>query len=291
MIRDAVRCRFLICAAVAAAALTGSGAAPAWASQISVNANADIFIAGASSPGPGYLPPSVALVSGTTAVTFSNVTGSLTGFSNDPCGSTTGCISGGDDYGSGPLNTPDGFGPGTFTGKATWSSVGSSSISGITLPTGTGLPLLGLFVGAGGPSGTAPTALSFTSSSESVGGYPGTDIGFSSLSPLLDQTFFIGDGLTGNGTGTTQTFNVPTGATSLFLGVANCAQCFRTLPPAPYGNYSLTVNQIAGTGGTPTSVPEPATLGLFGMGLTGLALARRRRNKSTKQLRPSPQAA
>ena len=216
MIRDSVRCRFLISAAVSAAALTGAGAASAWASAISVNANSDIFIAGASNPGPGYLPPSVGLVSGTTAVTFSNVTGSLTSLGNTACGSTTGCISGGNFYGSGPLNTPDGFGPGTFTGKATWSSVGSSSISGITLPTGTGLPLLGLFVGAGGPSGSAPTALSFTSSSQNVVGYSGTDISFSSLSPLLDQTFFIGDGLTGNGTGNTQTFNVPAGATCVF---------------------------------------------------------------------------
>ncbi len=41
------------------------------------------------------------------------------------------------------------------------------------------------------------------------------------LSPFLKQVFFIGDGLTGNGTGAAQQFIVPAGATRLFLGPAD----------------------------------------------------------------------
>jgi hypothetical protein len=47
--------------------------------------------------------------------------------------------------------------------------------------------------------------------------------GFSTLSPLLDQAFFIGDGLTGNGTGSTQEFFVLTGAMELVLGISDRA--------------------------------------------------------------------
>jgi Ca2+-binding RTX toxin-like protein len=42
---------------------------------------------------------------------------------------------------------------------------------------------------------------------------------FSSLSPQLGQVFFIGDGLTGNGTGSRQSFIAPLGATRLYLGI------------------------------------------------------------------------
>jgi hypothetical protein len=38
------------------------------------------------------------------------------------------------------------------------------------------------------------------------------------LAPGLKQIFFIGDGLTGTGSGSIQTFHIPAGATRLFLG-------------------------------------------------------------------------
>lgn len=44
---------------------------------------------------------------------------------------------------------------------------------------------------------------------------------FETLSPGIDQPFFIGDGLTGNGSGSTQRFLVPDGAKVLKLGVAD----------------------------------------------------------------------
>ena len=62
-------------------------------------------------------------------------------------------------------------------------------------------------------SQSAPPTLDFTSIGEN----------FTSLSPLIDQVFFIGDGLTGTGTGTQQSFNVPDSATTLVFGVADGA--------------------------------------------------------------------
>ena len=88
------------------------------------------------------------------------------------------------------LSTVDPDGNAVFERVATSSNTGFGSISGITAPL-SGY-LVGVFLGPGGPSGTAPAALDFTT---------GSGIAFTSLSPLLDQTFFIGDGLTGSGTG------------------------------------------------------------------------------------------
>jgi hypothetical protein len=46
---------------------------------------------------------------------------------------------------------------------------------------------------------------------------------FATLTPALGQVFFIGDGLTGTGSGSVQTFTVPRGATRLFLGIADAS--------------------------------------------------------------------
>jgi hypothetical protein len=66
--------------------------------------------------------------------------------------------------------------------------------------------LIGVFTGPGAPGGTAPAGLDFS-----------TNTSFATLSPLVDQVFFIGDGLTGTGSGAVQQFVVPSGATRLFL--------------------------------------------------------------------------
>ena len=72
--------------------------------------------------------------------------------------------------------------------------------------------LVGVFETATGPtSGTPPATLDFT--------VIGTN--FASLSPALNQVFFIGDGLTGDGSGSVQQFMVPLGATRLYLGCAD----------------------------------------------------------------------
>jgi hypothetical protein len=83
----------------------------------------------------------------------------------------------------------------------------TNGISGITVLQDA---LIGVFVGPDAPGGTPPASLDFS-----------TNTSFATLSPLLDQAFFIGDGLTGTGSGAVQQFVVPAGATRLFLADAD----------------------------------------------------------------------
>jgi hypothetical protein len=68
--------------------------------------------------------------------------------------------------------------------------------------------LVGLFTNGTQPVDPAPAQLN-------------SGVSFKTLSPGLNQIFWIGDGLTGTGTGTRQKFIVPAGATTLYLGVAD----------------------------------------------------------------------
>ncbi len=109
------------------------------------------------------------------------------------------------------------------------------SISGFRTPRA--VPLVGVFTN-GKPKGAAPPDYSYKKG-----------IGQLSFSPRLNQVFFIGDGLTGTGSGSTQTFHVPPTATQLWLGFAD-ANGFHG-PPGYYGDNpgSLTVS---GTLSTPS---------------------------------------
>jgi hypothetical protein len=129
----------------------------------------------------------------------------------------------------------------------------SGPVNGISLAHLPADALVGVFVAAGGPSGTTPSALDFTSNGI------GTD--FITLSPDLDQLFFIGDGLTGTGTGSIQQFNAPVGAATLYLAVADSVG-------SSDGNVGYITADVSGAS---TVTPEPGTLLLFGSGLVGLA--------------------
>ncbi|GCL46217.1 hypothetical protein NIES3787_19090 [Microcystis aeruginosa NIES-3787] len=102
--------------------------------------------------------------------------------------------------------------------------------------------LLGVFLDDTQPDSTpAPAALNFSS----IG------LNFSSLAPQVKQVFFIGDGLTGTGTGAVQNFIVPTGATRLFLAPFDSGTFNNS------GSFTVTVQ----------AVPEPSTI--LGLGVLG----------------------
>ena len=148
----------------------------------------------------------IAVSASAKSVSFTHVKGSLTSSAGTLCGSALGCILLNNRAGN-SLNNPDGAGAATSFST----NLGVNGISGIAGP-GAGY-LVGVFVPSGGPTGAPPASLDFRSS--------GMGTSFAELSPLLDQAFFIGDGLTGNGSGSTQTFNVPAGASALYLGISD----------------------------------------------------------------------
>ena len=119
--------------------------------------------------------------------------------------------------------------------------------------------LLGVFLDASQPSLTLPPGtLDFLS---------GIGTSFATLSPDLKQVFFIGDGLTGLGTGSVQQFTAPAGATRLFLASKDGYGWYNN------GGYQDVTINYTGSGG----VPEPASMFLLGGGLLGLAFVRSRK--------------
>jgi hypothetical protein len=225
---------------IAAAVITCAIAAQLPAETLTVAGNANIFGAGHSTPpapgggGAGQLPPSVSFAPGQfSALTLSSVTGTVT--LNVGTGDTP--------------NNPDG------TGAASADSDIASfgGISGIhALKAGY---LVGVFLTNSEPAAPAPPILDFT--------VIGT--GFTTLSPVINQTFFIGDGKTGDGSGTQQQFTVPPTATRLFLGIADA--------PAYHGSPGAYVDNIGSFTAT-FNIPEPSCISFLGLGLAGCLLRR-----------------
>lgn len=109
--------------------------------------------------------------------------------------------------------------------------------------------LIGVFLGDGVTDVThGPASLDYTDP---------TNTSAPSFTPALNQIFFIGDGLTGTGSGATQQFTAPAGATHLYLAVADSIGA----STGNVGSFDVTVN-----GATPV-VPEPQSLSLALMGL------------------------
>jgi hypothetical protein len=196
--------------------------------------------------GGGVLPPSFGFTAAPGRVlTFSSVVGATDCCSRSPAAmiadGTTSLIA------SGTTNIGAGNG-----------------ISGIVAPRQ--MFLAGAFLDDSVPGGAAPASLDFSSLGTS----------FASLSPQLRQMFFIGDGLTGIGIGSAQQFNVPTGATRLFLGFADTS-LFVNLNPGFYNDNLGTLRATLEISSGTAVVPVPASLPLLltGLGLFGFLTRRR----------------
>jgi hypothetical protein len=94
---------------------------------------------------------------------------------------------------------------------------GLGGLSGIRL-TGRALFLAGVFLTDSAPGDPPPATLDLSGAT-----------GATQFAPQIGQVFFIGDGLTGSGSGAQQTFVVPPTATRLYLGFAD-APGFAGLP-------------------------------------------------------------
>jgi hypothetical protein len=109
--------------------------------------------------------------------------------------------------------------------------------------------LLGVFLGPNAPSGAAPASLDFSS----IG------LTYGTLSPLVDQVFYMGDG-------SAQSVVVPTGATRLYLGTMD-----------GYGWWNNTGAFSVDLQGTVVGVPDGgSSVGLLGIALGLLAAGRRK---------------
>jgi hypothetical protein len=120
-------------------------------------------------------------------------------------------------------------------------------ISDITAPIDS---LLGVFLAANPPNPSAPGGLDFSSAASRD---------YLSLSPVLQQVFFMGDGLTSGNLA--QTIIAPTGATQLYLGTMD--------------GYSWN-NNVGGFCVSLNPVPLPTTMLLLAPGLVGLVGLKRK---------------
>jgi hypothetical protein len=173
------------------------------AAQTSIPATAKIWGAGHAVPpapaggGAGVLPTLLTIPAGADrTVVFSSVTGEIRYAPHLP------------------LNGADGTATTAFPVAPNW-----GGIAGADFATRARY-LSGVFLDDTEPVDPAPDSMVFLNGA------------FTELSPGLCQIFFVGDGLTGEGTGTAQTFHIPDSATRLFLGFQDF---YGTTPYGPGG--------------------------------------------------------
>lgn len=213
-------------AGLASLAMAGT-TANAQSIPFSVSAMENIFGAGhATAPGPGgagagELPTRIDLPAGTgRTLVFSGVTGSI---------DFGGCC---------VANGPDGV-----DGAGTAAAIDWDGIGGLTISRGRFLG--GVFLDDTEPADPAPPDLVIP------------DVGFSSLAPSLRQSFFVGDGLTGSGSGDQQVFFVPDGATRLFLGFHDAGPPDTSLPGYYGDNSGAVTGGVIVNGAAPVPLASP----------------------------------
>lgn len=226
----------LLAVAVVACSATG---ATGQVGSVFVDSRSNIFGYGVGTPQPGGFGGGVIALTlnltpgASRVITFSN---SGSAWWQGPSGS----------------NGPDG---GNFRNSTDIPAVGP--ISGFAAPR-TG-HLVGLFLDGNDPTGQlAPLNFSYPNAAA---------LTLNSYAPLLRQVFFIGDGLTGTGSGDTQVFFVPDSATRLVLGIADAPGFF-----GPAGAYN---DNVGGYNVSYSAIPTPSAAALLGLG--GMLAARRRR--------------
>ena len=139
-----------------------------------------------------------------------------------------------------PTTGGDGSATGSSLDHPLWGGLAGTSFAA------RGRYLVGVFLDDTEPMDPAPARLSFVDGS------------FTSLSPGLRQIFFVGDGLTGEGVGSVQTFHVPDTATRLYLGFQD--RC-PNIPDQP-GWYADNTGSLSITCDIMATVPtEAATWG------------------------------
>jgi hypothetical protein len=261
-------------------------------SGVTVDSKSNIYASGLASTtgigpnGPGLLPPFVTLPSGVGRVLqFSSVSGTVSYNDVDAPTQYLGQYNGPD--GGAVLfadaNFPSNFlttssPPGLISpleGSPTTFYVDMDpfgGISGMTLFESTPADrrvmfLAGVFLTDAPPAAPAPPSLDFSS----------TAIGrsFTTLSPLLQQTFYIGDGLTGEGSGSTQSFLVPDGATRLFLGIVDGS--YFVGGPDYYDNNAGTFSATFEVNTVPEIDPH-SSVSAVSLLVAALALVERRRH-------------
>jgi hypothetical protein len=222
-----------------------AGSTLAHANTVTVYGTSSIYqiFGHAGDPGGDYGPATNAILTSFSAGTGNVFTFSATGLVS--CCSDT------------PNIPPDG-------GASNMNITGTNGLSGLS---GNGdIPLVGVFTTNTDPfGGTAPSALSFDKNAPT------------SLSPLLDQVFYIGDGHSGynNPSGTQLTFTAPSNATRLYLGVID-AYGFQGLT----GYYNDNNGSFSVDENLSSAVPEPATWAMMLLGFASLGfMAYRRKSK------------
>jgi hypothetical protein len=197
------------------------------AQALQVDGRAAIFDAGRSAPSPSLgdvLPTELDLPNGAaTALTVVSVTG------------TVSCCNGT------PTGGPEGI-PGYTTNVASF-----NGISGIMAPNA--MFLVGVFTNGGVPTTPAPAVLDFTAK--------GLGTSFTSVAPLLDQTFFIGDGRTASGA--VQQFQIPSGARKVFFGFVDSDAVASGGPPSAYVDNKGALTLTLGLTSPSPAVPALGT--------------------------------